>query len=109
MVQIENTEQLPERQDGEKRIRIVKVSLAFSNQSVLNMDFIRFLWAVLFEICKSFAVCFEHASMCQIISLSEAAAAEVLPAYHPYCCTVTVWQVLLQAKLSYAITCHALL
>ncbi len=42
VVQIENTEQLPERQDGEKRIRIVKVSLAFCNQSVLNMDFSRF-------------------------------------------------------------------
>ena len=26
VVQIENTEQLPERQDGEKRIKIVKVS-----------------------------------------------------------------------------------
>jgi len=41
VVQIENTEQLPERQDGEKRVRIVKVSPAFCNQSVLNTDFSR--------------------------------------------------------------------
>ena len=41
VVQIENTEQLPERQDGEKRIRIVKVSPAFCHQSLLNLGFSR--------------------------------------------------------------------
>ncbi len=43
VVQIENTEQLPERQDGEKRIRIVKVSPAFCHQSLLNMGFMNAL------------------------------------------------------------------
>ena len=83
VVQIENTEQLSERQDGEKRIRIIKVSLAFCNQYVLNMHFSRLsmpMWAVLFEICYCLAVCFEHAFKCQKMSPSEAEAAELLPA-----------------------------
>jgi len=82
VVQIENTEQLPERQDGEKRIRIVKVSPAFCHQSVLNMDFGTSSLAVCFDMCKCLHVPDNIAK--------EAEAAEVLPAFHVYGCTITV-------------------
>lgn len=36
VVQIENTEQLPDRPDGEKRIKIVKVRFAMCSQSMQN-------------------------------------------------------------------------
>lgn len=67
VVQIENTEQLSERQDGEKRVRIVKVSPAFCTQSVLKMGYGRSSQPILFDLCRCSTTCFKHAFICHMI------------------------------------------